>query len=332
MARLDRKGGVTASGRSGSHLKVALLGLVVLGAVLGMLNMAPASLHLELHSDTSRKELREQTGALPGWLAGRWRWRRRLMRWQLHSSHAARRLLAGRGCTTMIVCLRSRLLAEAWHWDAVLIPAAPPATHVCAEGKPKPGGAGGQGSAQKQLQEEGADLRGGGLGDPDASSTQVIEHSFATPDGTDADDSLDAQQREEAARAEAEAAQKAAEAAAADVVNTSGGKYHVICSLGSGVYTQWQSRVVRVGQRAVQLAAFLRSPTGAGRPVCVAGWLGVCCWGRCMCLADWATADPAPLSPSPHVLLAVLTPHCHCTAPAPPAAVLLLVQENKGGL
>jgi hypothetical protein len=72
----------------------------------------------------------------------------------------------------------------------------------------------------------------------------VIEHSFSAPDGTDADNSLDAQQREEAARAEAEAAQKAAEAAAADVINTSGGKYHVICSLGSGVYTQWQSRVV----------------------------------------------------------------------------------------
>jgi hypothetical protein len=50
-------------------LKLALLGLVLPGAVLGMLNMAPASLHLELHSDTSRMELREQTGARR--LAGR---------------------------------------------------------------------------------------------------------------------------------------------------------------------------------------------------------------------------------------------------------------------
>lgn len=121
---------------------------------------------------------------------------------------------------------------------------------MCAEGKPQLRGEGGA-QKHKQLREEGADLGGGGaVADPGATSTQVIEHSFATPDGTDADDSMDAAQREEAARAEAEAAKKAADAAAADVVNTSGGKYHVICSLGSGIYTQWQSRVVsaRAGQ------------------------------------------------------------------------------------
>ena len=240
MARLDRQGGVTASGRSGSHLKMALLGLVVLGAVLGMLNMAPASLHLELHSDTSRKELREQTGAL-----------RRCR--QLHCSHILRRAAPLCRALHHFSCAPAlcRLPAQAWRWASALIPAPPPCppAHVCAEGKPQlrgggGGGGGGQGGAQKQLREEGPDLQGGGLGDPHAASTQVIEHSFATPDGTDADDSMDAQQREEAARAEAEAAQKAADAVAADAVNTSGGKYHVICSLGSGVYTQWQSRVV----------------------------------------------------------------------------------------
>ncbi len=40
-----------------------LQGLVVLAAVLGMLNMAPASLHRELHTSHSRQELRRQTGA-----------------------------------------------------------------------------------------------------------------------------------------------------------------------------------------------------------------------------------------------------------------------------
>lgn len=123
MARLDRKGGVasrSAANGGGSHLKMALLGLVVslplpqqcsavqaqvanhvgawwaqagtafskpnrlgppsfgsasaspardasqvLAAVLGMVNMAPASLHAELHVNTVKQELREQTGAPP---------------------------------------------------------------------------------------------------------------------------------------------------------------------------------------------------------------------------------------------------------------------------
>lgn len=43
--------------------------LVVLAAVLGMLNMAPASLHHELHSRHSSQELRQQTGA--GWAGPR---------------------------------------------------------------------------------------------------------------------------------------------------------------------------------------------------------------------------------------------------------------------
>lgn len=65
MARLNPKGGGVAARKGGSHLKMALLGLVVLGAVLGMLNMAPPSLHAELHSSSTRKELRELTGEAP---------------------------------------------------------------------------------------------------------------------------------------------------------------------------------------------------------------------------------------------------------------------------
>jgi hypothetical protein len=63
MARLSPKGGVASARRGGSHLRMALLGLVVLGSVLGMLNMAPASLHAELHTSSTRKELRQLTGA-----------------------------------------------------------------------------------------------------------------------------------------------------------------------------------------------------------------------------------------------------------------------------
>ncbi len=64
MARLSPKGGV-AGRRGGSHLRMAVLGLVVLASVLGMLNMAPASLHAELHTSSTRKELRQLTGACP---------------------------------------------------------------------------------------------------------------------------------------------------------------------------------------------------------------------------------------------------------------------------
>lgn len=43
----------------------ALQGLVVLAAVLGMLNVAPSSIHMELQSSASKQELRRQTG---GWV------------------------------------------------------------------------------------------------------------------------------------------------------------------------------------------------------------------------------------------------------------------------
>lgn len=74
--------------------------------------------------------------------------------------------------------------------------------------------------------------------------TQIFEAHFDSVDGTDADTSVDkaAEQAKVAKQQELEAAR------VADEVNkTPGEKYHVICSLGAGIYTQWQSRVVRVG-------------------------------------------------------------------------------------
>ena len=81
----------------------------------------------------------------------------------------------------------------------------------------------------------------GGAATTTATTTQTHFHTFETADGTDADTSLSAVKEKEAAAAAA----KAATAAKDDAVNTSGDKYHVICSLGAGLYTQWQSRVVR---------------------------------------------------------------------------------------
>ena len=49
--------GARRGGGGGSNLKLALVVLIVLGAVLGILNMAPDSLHMDL-----RKELRQETG------------------------------------------------------------------------------------------------------------------------------------------------------------------------------------------------------------------------------------------------------------------------------
>lgn len=84
-----------------------------------------------------------------------------------------------------------------------------------------------------------------------AGGTQTFEVHFDSPDGTDADTSVDAAA---AARAEAERIEKekkAKMAAQADEVNTTPGeRYHVICSLGAGIYTQWQSRVVSACVRA----------------------------------------------------------------------------------
>lgn len=171
MARLKASGGGTLAGRrqSGSQLKVALLALVVLGAVLGMVNMAPDSLHLELHSSSTRKELRELTEGT-----------RSVERRQQQEE---RGLEAADGLA---------------------------------------------------VQQEGLA----------AGKTQIIEHTFDTPDGTDADDSLAAAQQAEEERKAAEEERRQQEAAKPDEVNTTPGeKYHVICSLGAGMYVQWQSRV-----------------------------------------------------------------------------------------
>lgn len=83
-----------------------------------------------------------------------------------------------------------------------------------------------------------SDVGGGG-------KTQTIEHTFDTPDGTPQDDSLSQQERAELEAVQREEERKRREEADADRVNTTPGeKYHVICSLGSGIYVQWQSRVV----------------------------------------------------------------------------------------
>lgn len=77
-------------------------------------------------------------------------------------------------------------------------------------------------------------------------TTQIVEHVFETSDGTEADDSLTAEQKLAAKQQEEEAERLKQEAASSDVNETPGEKYHVVCSLGSGIYTQWQSRVVSV--------------------------------------------------------------------------------------
>ncbi|PSC67539.1 manganese resistance 1 [Micractinium conductrix] len=165
MARLDRRGGVAR--QQGSGLKVALLGLVVLAAVLGMANMAPAELAAELHGSAVRKELREAT----------------------ESSRSSRTKLE--------------------------------------EGSSSSGDSG---DASVHIE--------GDVG------TQVHEVVFETVDGTDDDPSHDPEAAAAAAQAaDAEAKRKAAEAELDSVNDTPGEKYHVICSLGSGYYTQWQSRV-----------------------------------------------------------------------------------------
>jgi hypothetical protein len=70
MARIAaaKGGGVSLAGarRGGrSQLKIALVGVLVLGGTLGLLNMTPRSLHTEMHTSNTRKELRELTGAHP---------------------------------------------------------------------------------------------------------------------------------------------------------------------------------------------------------------------------------------------------------------------------
>ncbi|KAL4448637.1 hypothetical protein ABPG75_005856 [Micractinium tetrahymenae] len=176
MARLDRKGGVSRSAASGSQLKMALLGLVVLAAVLGMLNMAPASLHHELHSSHSRKELRQQTeGAV--------------------AAHER----------------RTRLQEEA--------------ELEAADGLSATGD---------------ASLHA----DADPARTQTFKVQFDSADGTDADTSLDKAAAERAEQERAVKQQQEEAGKLADEVNTTPGeKYHVICSLGAGIYTQWQSRL-----------------------------------------------------------------------------------------
>lgn len=172
MARLDRRGGLVRSAGGGSHLKMALLGLVVLAAVLGMLNMAPASLHHELHTSHSRQELRQQT---EGALAGQER--------------------------------RTRLQEEA--------------ELEAADGLSAAGDAGLHATAEP-------------------AHTQTFEAHFESVDGTDADASVDA--AAEQARV-AQQQQQEADKVLDEVNTTPGEKYHVICSLGAGIYTQWQSRV-----------------------------------------------------------------------------------------
>ncbi|PRW44917.1 hypothetical protein C2E21_6489 [Chlorella sorokiniana] len=110
-------------------------------------------------------------------------------------------------------------------------------------------------SAEKRLQEE-LDLeaadgltvgsllggREGAGGGAVAQGTRTFEHTFETIDGTGADTSADAAEVEK--RREQEVAAKKQDTAQANEVNTTPGeKYHVICSLGSGAYTEWQSRV-----------------------------------------------------------------------------------------
>ncbi|KAL4424646.1 hypothetical protein ABPG77_002264 [Micractinium sp. CCAP 211/92] len=172
MARLDRKGGVARSGGAGSHLKMALLGLVVLAAVLGMLNMAPASLHRELHTSHSRQELRRQTeGAQPG--------QERRSQLQEEADLEAADGLSATGDASL-------------HADA------------------------------------------------EPARTQTFEVHFESVDGTDADTSMDpAAEQQRVAKQQQEEADKVLD----EVNQTPGEKYHVICSLGAGLYTQWQSRV-----------------------------------------------------------------------------------------
>jgi hypothetical protein len=194
--------------------------------------------------------------------------------------------------------------------------------------------------------------------------TQIFEHSFDTLDGTEADPSLSAAEKAELAAQQEEEARKAREAAEADRVNdTPGEKYHVICSLGAGLYTQWQSRVVSRGRARQGAAACpaaaptsaaghwpfeadselrpesrLRPAPGAGpasgRAGRRIGSLEVTqlpCSGCLMCsLACWRVCAPNP-TPIPTQPPASAPPP---PPPPPPAApsVLLLVEEDQGGV
>ena len=74
MARLpDRAAAAARHGagrRTGSHIKMTLMLLVVLAGVASIVNLAPSALHAELHARSAGAELRQLTGAQPRRLAG----------------------------------------------------------------------------------------------------------------------------------------------------------------------------------------------------------------------------------------------------------------------
>jgi hypothetical protein len=110
------------------------------------------------------------------------------------------------------------------------------------------------------------DSAAAGTGGGRSGNTSVIEHIFDTPDGTPQDDSLSLAEAAELKAVQAEEARKASEAAEGDKVNTTPGeKYHVICSLGAGVYVQWQSRVV---SGWISLCVGSLGRQGCGRLLC----------------------------------------------------------------
>ncbi|KAI3426134.1 hypothetical protein D9Q98_008513 [Chlorella vulgaris] len=178
MARIAaaKGGGVSLAGarRGGrSQLKIALVGVLVLGGTLGLLNMTPRSLHTEMHTSNTRKELRELTEG------------------------------------TARARLKPHLQEGGDLESAADISAAADASTASSS----------------------------------RATAQIVEHVFETSDGTEADDSLTAEQKLAAKQQEEEAERLKQEAASSDVNETPGEKYHVVCSLGSGIYTQWQSRV-----------------------------------------------------------------------------------------
>ena len=139
----------------------------------------------------------------------------------------------------------------------------------------------------KQLREQadssgggGGGGRGGGSATGASLKTQVFEHTFETPDGTDADTSVDDAELERARREAEEQKKREAEAKRQakkeeeeqkkrDAARGPADKYHVICSLGGGMYVQWQSRVVGPVRGGCACCGCLPAATAA----CMGGWL-----------------------------------------------------------
>lgn len=79
MARLPERGAAAAARhgaarQKGSHVKMTLMLLVVLAGVASIINLAPSSLHAELHARSAGAELRQLTGEQRnrhGWHSGR---------------------------------------------------------------------------------------------------------------------------------------------------------------------------------------------------------------------------------------------------------------------